>query len=150
MPRDLNVSQLHRSTELTQEWLADLASREPFQTEEQAYALLRAVLHAVRDRLTPGEAARLGAQLPMLVRGFYFEGWRPDGPPVDYHTADGLYRRVARTLAEFPLLGELDVRAATRVALTFLAQEIDTSQRRHVEAQLPEDVRALFPEPAAA
>jgi len=35
---------------------------------------LSAVLHALRDRLTVSEAAQLGAQLPMLVRGFYYEG----------------------------------------------------------------------------
>jgi len=41
----------------------------------KAYLALRTVLHALRDRLTVEEAMQLGAQLPMLVRGFYHEGW---------------------------------------------------------------------------
>jgi uncharacterized protein (DUF2267 family) len=31
------------------------------------------VLHALRDRLTVEEASDLAAQLPMLIRGLYYE-----------------------------------------------------------------------------
>ena len=43
----------------------------------RAYNALRAVLHCLRDRLTVDEAAQLGDQLPMLVRGIYYEAWHP-------------------------------------------------------------------------
>src|ERR1700716_965562 len=42
-----------------------------------AYRALRAILHALRDRLTVDEVAQLAAQLPMLIRGLYYEGWDP-------------------------------------------------------------------------
>ena len=41
-----------------------------------AYVALRATLHALRDRLGPENAVHLAAQLPMLLRGLYYEGWR--------------------------------------------------------------------------
>jgi len=44
---------------------------------------VRAGLHALRDRLIPDEAVDLGAQLPMLVRGMHYEGWKPNATPSD-------------------------------------------------------------------
>jgi len=37
--------------------------------------VLGAVLHALRDRLQIGLAVHLGAQLPLLVRGLYYDQW---------------------------------------------------------------------------
>lgn len=65
-----------------QEWLKELADNGGFASEGEAYAVLRAVLHQARDRrLTLEEAVDLGAQLPLIVRGIYFEGWQPSQVP---------------------------------------------------------------------
>src|SRR3546814_6955305 len=57
------------------DWSSDVCS------SDLAYHALRSVLHALRDRLTLEEAAHLGAQLPMLVRGIYYDSWHPAGMP---------------------------------------------------------------------
>ena len=44
-----------------------------------AWHVLSAVLHALRDRLQIGLAVHLGAQLPLLVRGLYYDQWHPGG-----------------------------------------------------------------------
>jgi len=60
-------------------WINDMCERLDLEDEERACLALRAGLHALRDRLTVEEAAHLAAQLPIAVRGLFFEGWHPSG-----------------------------------------------------------------------
>ena len=60
-----------RTVQKTNSWLHDLMQVLQWADKHKAYLALRATLHALRDRLTVDEVAQLGAQLPMLIRGFY-------------------------------------------------------------------------------
>jgi uncharacterized protein (DUF2267 family) len=53
-----------------------------WEDKQKAYGALRAVLQALRDRLTVDEVAQLGAQLPVLISGIYYEGWDPASKPA--------------------------------------------------------------------
>lgn len=68
------------SLQKTQLWFNDLMSELGWQEQPQNAALaLRTALHALRDRLTIEEAVHLGTQLPILIRGVYYEGWKLTG-----------------------------------------------------------------------
>jgi len=54
----------------THKWLCELKLLASLRDESEAYSVLRAVLHTLRDRLIADEAVDLAAQLPMLIREF--------------------------------------------------------------------------------
>ena len=70
-------SSIAQTIQKTQEWLKELIENGDLADMQESLAVLRAVLHHLRDRLTLEEAVDLGAQLPTLIRGIYYEGWQP-------------------------------------------------------------------------
>ena len=113
----------------------------PKDRRNQSYAALRAVLHAIRDRLPVDESAQLAAQLPMLVRGVYYESWDPSKVPqkIDH---DEFVRRVRQ---EFPydIRGGTDKLVAT--VLGALRSHITDGEWEDVRSSIPTDLAALLP-----
>ncbi|MGZ4255181.1 MAG: DUF2267 domain-containing protein [Solirubrobacteraceae bacterium] len=70
---------IDRSIEKAHVWSNDLAEELSTEDGHHAYRVLRAFLHALRDHLSVDEAAALAAQLPIFVRGVFYEGWACDG-----------------------------------------------------------------------
>lgn len=139
------VAALDRSVEKTNRWLDELKAITQLDSRERAYDLLRATLHALRDRVPPNEAIDLAAQLPMLVRGFYFEGWRPADKPLAYRDKAEFVGRVCR---QAPWLEDSDAEGAITAVFEVLASHVapgETAQLRHV---LPPAVRELWAQPA--
>lgn len=140
-----HVSAFDRTLQKTHRWLGEIALEMQWQEQEQAYAALRAVLHALRDRLLPEEAVHLSAQLPMLIRGFYFEGWHPSGKPLKYrHKADFL-DRVQR---EAPGIDAYELERVVTTVFQRLSAEMPSGELEQVRNQLPEEIRALWPQAA--
>lgn len=129
------------TVEKTCEWLNELIGETGWSSPERAYSALRAVLHTLRDRLTVDEAVNLGAQLPMLVRGFYYEGWRPAGRPLKYRHKEEFLRHVA---ALCPWLTDAEREWAVRAVFNVLARHVTGGEIEQVIHELPEEVRALW------
>jgi uncharacterized protein (DUF2267 family) len=130
------------SVQQTQEWLKALCEAGGYASETEALSVLRAVLHQLRDRLTPQEAVDLGAQLPIIVRGIYYEGWRPSRTPEKVRSAERFLDGIRDKLAPHPIGPE----HATRDVLSLLAQAIDSGEIADVIDQLPADIKALWPQ----
>lgn len=146
-----SVRQLEQATQQAQEWINELTNDGDFEAPDQAYAYLRAVLHAMRDRLTPEEVAHFGAQMPMMVRGFYFEGWRPARAPNDFDTPEEFFDHVEESLGG-PQENDPPEQVAqrSRAVVRFLDDHVDEGQMRHVRAQFPKELVEALWEPREA
>jgi len=106
------VEIIDHSVEKTRVSLNELAAELGSDDHRYAYRVLRAVLHAVRDRLTIDEAAQLAAQLPELIRGIYYEGWDPSQPAARYHDSKPFLDRI---ITEALLAGESEASYAAKL-----------------------------------
>jgi uncharacterized protein (DUF2267 family) len=142
------VTAFDKTIDKTTAWLDELATLLGLAQREQAYKALRAVLHAVRDRLPPAEASDLGAQLPMLVRGFYYDGWHPADKPLKYRDEQHFIEYVAR---ELPGLDKAELEITVTAVFDLLGMRLgnatDKGETGQVRRALPVAVRALWPQP---
>ncbi len=133
---------IDRTVEAAHRWIHELASRLGWEDRRQVLLLLRATLTALRDMLSHDEAAHLGAQLPILLRGMYYEGWRPSQSPMGLNRAE-FVARIERQLKED---GEYDGPVDIAEALAVIALHVSPGEIEDVKAALPADIRAMWPD----
>lgn len=102
----------------------------------------RALLHALRDRLGVDEAAHLGAQLPIMVRGVFFDAWHPAGKPERIRTREEFCAHVADEMKD---IRPVDPEDACRAAFGCIDRHVSAGEVQDVISSLPEDIRRLWP-----
>jgi uncharacterized protein (DUF2267 family) len=137
------VDSIERTVHKTNEWVNEVARELGTDDEAKAWRVLRAFLETVRDRLTVEEAAQLGAQLPQLVRGAFYEGFDPTRQPVKLRDRE----EFLQVVAERAQLADLDEAARAAAAATrVLRSRITEGEFDDALAQLPAEIReALVP-----
>jgi len=129
------VKVIDRTIAKTNEWLERLSKELGTEDHQHAYTILRAVLHALRDRIGPEVSVHIAAQLPLLVRGIFYEGWDP-GPTPEKMTLDEFFIRVER---EATLKSTAEAASATRAVMQVLWDEFAPGTMDHVVAVLPDE-----------
>jgi len=126
----------------TNAWLRELMDTLHTDDRQAAYQVLRATLHTLRDRVGPENAVHLGAQLPMLLRGMYYDGWKMTKPATHERTE---VQFLTRVLAEFPAQLLLDPKRATKAVFELLWNRMDEGEILKIVHVLPSEVKALWP-----
>lgn len=126
----------------TNHWLKDLMQELGWEDRHKAYEGLRVTLQTLRDRLSVEEAAQLGAQLPLLLRGAYYEGWRPTAPP---HKERHLEAFLAPIRGHFLWDPDVDGEEVTRAVFKVLGTYVSAGEIQDILQVLPKELHALWP-----
>jgi uncharacterized protein (DUF2267 family) len=126
----------------TNSWLKELMLELHWHDRRKAYLAMRATLHSLRDRLTVEEVAQLAAQLPMLIRGFYYEGWDPTGKPLKIRDKEEFLGLVEHELRGNELI---DPERVARAVFKVLSDRVTEGEIEDVKHLLPAEIRELWP-----
>ncbi|TVR31282.1 MAG: DUF2267 domain-containing protein [Balneolaceae bacterium] len=125
----------------TKSWLNDIANvmRVPDRTD-WAMNVMKAVLHTIRDRTTLQEVFHLSAQLPVLVRGIYLEGYKPTGKPIKMN-AEEFMQQIKKRMA--PSI-DIPVTEAVRAVITVLYERTSPGEMDDIKGLMPKDIQKLW------
>jgi uncharacterized protein (DUF2267 family) len=143
----VGLESIDHTVQLTHEWINDLDARLGWNNKHRTYRLLRTVLQALRDWLPANEAVDFGAQLPALLRGVYYEHWRPSNTPVKHRSRADFLVRIADAFQNDPIVFTSEAVAAV---FELLSERIAAGEIDDVRHHLPSDLRTLWPLPSEA
>jgi uncharacterized protein (DUF2267 family) len=133
-------SAIGRSVQKANVWISEMAGEMGTRDEDRAYSVMRAYLHALRDRLTVEEAAQLAAQFPQLIRGIFYEGWDPSSTPVKYRKLPEFIDRMAD---ETPFNDASDAAKAIDAAASVLRRHVTEGEIEDIRSTLPKDLQPV-------
>jgi uncharacterized protein (DUF2267 family) len=124
----------------TYRWIDELNLELGGPGRREAYRVMRGFLQTVRDRLTVDQAAELASQLPMLVRGIYYEGWVPSRAPIKMKAEEFVELFIERAV----LPADHDALAELKVAARVMRRHVTPGEANDTLINLPHDIQQLL------
>ena len=143
---DNGLKAFDRTLEKTHQFINDVSRELGIEDKHITFIGVKAVLHVLRDRIPSDEAVQLGSQLPVLLAGFYYQGWKPADTPTKERSISSFLDKVRDTLPEKDYPTEIET--LTRSVFTVLAKWVTEGEIDDVINMLPEDVQSLWSKPA--
>ncbi|MBD3296997.1 MAG: DUF2267 domain-containing protein [Candidatus Omnitrophica bacterium] len=137
----MDIKSLDQSFEKTKEWLKNYRDELHCEDEQEAYVAMRAVLHALRDRLPVEGAANLAAQLPMMLKGVYYESWKPENKPLKIRDQNEFFEKVA---SELPQNRQYDSKRITESFMKVMKEHVSGGEIEEIKRFFPQDLDALL------
>lgn len=117
--------------------------------KNHAYRMLKNVLHTIREILTPEESAHLLAQLPLLIKGVYVDGWKIQAKKRIRTREEFLERlRSKSDLPETDLSNDEEAINKVQGVLYVLQKHISAGEMAHIINQFPTELIELWRLPA--
>jgi uncharacterized protein (DUF2267 family) len=124
-------------------WVTDLTRHLGWHDRQRAALALMATLHALRDCLPRDEAIYLGAQLPVLLRGLYYEGWHPSARIARTRSRSAFIERIQEGVHRDP---GVDAEKVAEAVFALLAERMPPAELEEAKAATPAALRMFWPE----
>ena len=135
------IEELSVAVSVTEDWIDDLMRRLGWHDRSRVYRVLLASLHALRDALAQDDAVYVGAQLPPLLRGLYYEGWHP-GARGAARSRSAFLERIHDGVHRDP---GIDAEEVARAVFALLAARLPASEVEDAKAATPKLLHNLWP-----
>lgn len=106
-----------------------------------AWKVLSTVLHKIRDRLPIELSSHLGSQMPLLIRGAYYDQYKPSAQPGTCRTVDEFVAEVGEWLGD---ARPVDPKLAIAAVICVLERHVDPGQIAKVKGALPKHLRQMW------
>jgi uncharacterized protein (DUF2267 family) len=130
---------IEASTQKTHEWIASIAEA-AYMEKRDAYKALRAVLQTMRDRLPMNDAVHFAAQLPMFLRGLFFEGWQPSNVPSAMSREEFL-QTVSEKIVTDHVVDPLRI---TQIVFSVIMSHVGVGEMEKIKHCFPKDMQTLW------
>lgn len=138
----MNIYNLEKAVSDGEAWLTDLKQRLQWRDREKVCLALIVTLHALRDSLPRDEAVYLGAQLPVLLRGLYYEGWHPSARIARAKSRSAFVERIQEGLHRDP---GIDAEKVADAVFSLLAERVPAAELEETKAATPSALRMFWP-----
>lgn len=129
-------------------WLKELDEKLHWQDRRKSYKTLQVVLQTVRDHLTVHQSAHFSAQLPMIARGIYYDGWVPSQVPIKSRNLQAFYEQILDRFDQASPT-KLDPQRLARAVFDLLNDHVSGGEIDDVRNELPRAIRQIWPDPTA-
>jgi len=135
------VSTLDRSIQSSIEWLNDIKEELKWKDDERVYAATKVTLQTLRDRMIVDETFELAAQMPLLLKGIFFDGYDPSGKPLTIRSREELFNEIQD---RFDKAEGLSGEVITRAVLKVLYRRVGEGEMDDIKDSMPADIQGLF------
>ncbi len=137
-----SIRDLDAAVRGAQEWIDDITQRLGWHDRDKAYSALVGTMHALRDVLPTEEVVYLGACLPLLLRGLYYEGWHPVKRPGLAKSRAAFLERIHEGVHRDP---GVDAEQVAHAVLALFTARLPADEIEDAKAATPKVLRTLWP-----
>lgn len=135
------LSSLDETVHTTNVWLKEIGAACAFDDRTTSFRALRATLHAFRDRLPIEVCAHLSAQLPTIIRGVFYEGWKPAASGHGARSKSEFLKPVADAFSEDETHDAEEIASGV---FSVMQRHVSAGEIDHVLHALPSPLRSMF------